>query len=266
MEIGDVQMETIETHLLASLLPLVRQDAAQKIFPDARLKKQTAKLRAESVAKLDQLLSGCRDNRLSLIEFREKVRDAVGFPSVSDDEIAVYRDWSGEMFDGIEQLWGDDLAEAVATVEERWNGWNKRFGRRSKNKTQKTVLDVLSFESKAAFHQCYSAAWTVILQQLMADQEPREIFANFHGLWHLDQRIEDPVSRESIHLLHGLVLGLHPAFSLLISTPTGSRLIVESVSEPANIPAQERFFNSALAAIFHYNEERQSYNSNRRRI
>ena len=111
----------------------------------------------------------------------------------------------------------DNVSEAVATVEERWNTWNKRFARRSKFQTQKTVLDVLSFESKAAFHQCYSAAWLVILPHLMSDQEPREIFENFHGLWHLDQRIESPKSGQSIRLLHGLVLGLHPAFSLLIA-------------------------------------------------
>ncbi|TWU32788.1 hypothetical protein Q31b_57980 [Novipirellula aureliae] len=264
LQIGGVQIETIETHLLANLLPHVRHDGAQKIFPDAKLRKQTKKLRGEAAAELDQLISCCREDRLTILEFHEKVRDAVGLPCFSAEEFAVYQKWSGEMFDGLQQLWVDELSEAVATVEKRWNTWNRRFGRRCKNLNQKTVLDVLSFESKAAFQQCYSAAWTAILPQLMSDEEPREISECFHGLWHLDQRIENPESGHDIHLLHGLVLGLHPAFGLLIATQTGRELIGDMVSDPTNIPAQERFFNASLVAFFHYDAARSTYNANRR--
>ena len=255
-----------ETHLLATLWPEVRHDAAQVIFPDARLKKQSAQAQNELLERLDQMLRASRDERLTLLDFHEQSRIAVRCAVYSSEEKSLYKSWSEELFDGLEDDWRDNLAQAVAKLKERWEVWRRRFGRRSNSYLQKTVLNVLSFESKAAFHQCYSAAWATLLPHLASALVHPEVSMNFHGLWHLDQRAPIPGTHQELHLLQGLVLGLHPAFSLLISTPTGRSLIGESVAETADIAAQERFFNAALVSIYQYEEERATYNSSRRKI
>jgi len=258
--------EAMETHLLATLWPEVRHDAAQLIFPDASLKRRSAEYQKELLEQLDQMLRTSRDERSTLFEFHEQSRNVVGFPMLSSEEESLYRGWAVELFEGLEDVWRHDLADAVSDLKERWEVWRKRFGRRSNSHLQKTVLNVLSFESKAAFHQCYSTAWTTVLTRLASEAVHPELFANFHGLWHLDQRVPIPGSRQEIHLLHGLVLGLHPAFSLLISTPTGRELIGDAVAETTDIAAQEGFFNAALVSIYQYEEERATYNSSRRKV
>ncbi len=265
-EFSGVDRETVETHLLATLLPEVRQDAAQVVFPDASLKKRSVRAGDELLDQLEQMLDSSRDSRSTIFEFHEQNRNAVGFPMLSDDEISLYEGWSEELFDGLEEIWSNDLPDAVARLKARWEVWRKRLGRRSNSHLQKTVLNILSFESKAAFHQCYSATWATVLPQLANDVNFPEVFTNFHGLWHLDQRVPIPGNRQDLHLLHGLVLGLHPAFSWLISTPTGRELIGDAVANASDIAAQERFFNAALVSIFQYESERSTYNSSRRKI
>lgn len=256
----------VETHLLATLLPEVRLDASQVIFPDASLKKRTVRSGDEHREQLDQMICASRDQRLTLFEFHEQSRNAVGFPTLSVEEMSLYRGWSAQLFEGLEDIWPHDLADAISKLKERWEVWKKRFGRRSNSHLQKTVLNMLSFESKAAFHQCYSAAWTAVLPRLANEVVRPDIFTNFHGLWHLDQRVPISGNRQDLHLLHGLVLGLHPAFSLLISTPIGQELIGDAIANTTDIAAQERFFHAALIAIYQYEDERASYNSSRRKI
>ncbi len=258
--------EAMETHLLATLWPEVRHDAAQLIFPDASLKRRSAGYQKELLQQLDQMLRTSRDKRSTLFEFHERSRNAVGFPTLSVEEMSLYRGWSAQLFEGLEDIWPHDLADAISKLKERWEVWKKRFGRRSNSHLQKTVLNMLSFESKAAFHQCYSAAWTAVLPRLANAAVRPDIFTNFHGLWHLDQRVPISGNRQDLHLLHGLVLGLHPAFSLLISTPIGQELIGDAVANTTDIAAQERFFHAALIAIYQYEDERASYNSSRRKI
>ena len=260
-----VGQDTAETHLLATLLPLVRHDKAQSVFPDASLKRRSKQDRAEYLEQLDAMVASSRGDRLKLADFQERTRNAVDFPTFSDDEIALYRKWSDELFDGLAGSWTHDLNGAADTMKSRWEVWRKQFGRRSGNQLQKTVLNVLSFESKAAFHQAYSVAWKTVLPLIGEGLTSTETFTNFHGLWHHEQRIVGRGSRPDSHLLHGLVLGLHPALGLLISTPTGRDLIGEMVAKPSDIAAQERFFNATLISIFLYDSERSTYNSSRQK-
>ena len=140
----------------------------------------------------------------------------------------------------------------VKLVSGRWDKWHHGIGRRRGNVEQKDVLNILSYESKAAFHQCYSALWVELIPHLVANQPNQVISRRFHSLWHLDQRLDVPGSKQVVHLLHGLVLGLHPAFGMLLTTETGMRLVGETVANPDDLAAQERFLHAGMISLYLY--------------
>ena len=132
------------------------------------------------------------------------------------------------------------------------------LGRHRGNEDKKDVLNILSFECKAAFHQCYSALWVEMIPRLMVNERNQEFSQTFHTLWHLDHRLAIPGHARDVHLLHGLALGLHPAFGMLLTTETGSRLVGETVAEPENIAAQERFLHAGLVSLYLFAAARRS--------
>ena len=251
--VDDRDINPAKTHLLASLLPHVRNNKAQGIFPDASISPPrgcptTPGFDSED---LESQLRVSEQERISIFDFCNRNREAVEFPDYPESTFELYREFESELFADDTSLWWADPMTAGENVTQRWLGWRNGFGRRRGNGTKKEVLDILSYESKAAFHQCYSSLWLEILPHLMADQTNREISMRFHTLWHLDHRIASPDQRH-IHLLHGLVLGLHPAFGKLLTTETGTRLIGAAVAAPEDIPAQERFLHAGLVSLYLY--------------
>ena len=249
-----------KVHLLASLLPLVRSNKAQGIFPDASVSKpKTWPIPSDfNTEELETQLKESESERVSVVDFCNRNRDAVEFPDFPDATFRLYREFEEELFDGAASLWWDDPAKAKALVEERWLRWRDGFGRHRGNEKKKDVLNILSFESKSAFHQCYSALWIEMIPHLLVDQVNQQFSQAFHALWHLDHRLAIPGHARDVHLLHGLALGLHPAFGMLLTTETGSRLVGETVADPENIAAQERFLHAGLVSLFSYAAARRS--------
>ena len=249
-----------KVHLLASLLPLVRSNKAQGIFPDASVSrpKNCPTPSDFNSEELETQLKESESERVSIIDFCNRNREAVEFPDFPDATFRLYREFEEELFDGATSLWWDDPAEAKVLVEERWLRWRDGLGRHRGNEDKKDVLNILSFECKAAFHQCYSALWVEMIPRLMVNERNQEFSQTFHTLWHLDHRLAIPGHARDVHLLHGLALGLHPAFGMLLTTETGSRLVGETVAEPENIAAQERFLHAGLVSLYLFAAARRS--------
>ena len=243
-----------ETHLLASLLSASRSNGAQRIYPDACLKFRNRTDRSHRQA-LDEMLNVSAHQRMTLREFDVQNRQALGFPEYGEVVWARYAEFSAQLFDQAISIWPSDLDASIACVHSQWDRMNKSFGRRRGCEDEKQVLDILSFESKAAFHQCYSALWIELIPHLSAEQADCWYFESFHSLWHLEQRFTSESYPK--HLLHGLVLGLHPAFGDLLSTNAGRQVVGDLLESPTSQEAKERFLHAGLVSLHHYAAQRE---------
>ncbi|MCC9598924.1 hypothetical protein LOC67_00015 [Stieleria sp. JC731] len=245
--------ESVEAHLLASLLPISRSNGSNRVFSDACLQPRRRDS-TESVDDLDRMLRESDGERLSLHEFDRQNRGAIGFPDYSESTFLRYRELVSELLDESVSLWMNNVDAAIAALTMNWNALNQSYGRRRGNKMEKDVLDILSFESRAAFHQCYSALWVDLIPRLRDEQDDKSIFQAFHSLWHLTQRLE--TKPHPTHLLHGLALGLHPAFGAMLLTPTGRRKVAELIQFPRDKASLERFLHAGLVSLHHYVSQR----------
>lgn len=244
--------EAAQSHLLASLLSVSRSNGAQRIFPDACPK---ARIGTADRDMLEEMLNLSSHERMTLHDFQVQNREALGFPDYGEEVWARYREFSAQLFDQAISIWPDNLDASIACVRSQWEQMTKSFGRRRGCQEEKQILDILSFESKAAFHQCYSALWVELIPVLSAEQTDRPLFESFHSLWHLEQRI--PCEPHPQHLLHGLVLGLHPAFGDLLATNSGRKIVGCLLESPSNQEEQERFLHAGLVSLHHYAARRE---------
>ena len=250
--VNDQDENPAKTHLLASLLPSVRNNKAQGIFPDACVTppKGCSVTQSFDSNELELLLQGSKDERTSVVDFCNSNRKAVEFPEYPESTFELYRDFESELFADAARWWSDPVAATKRTME-RWSKWHKDIGRRGGNNSKKEVLNILSFESKAAFQQCYSALWVELIPHLIEGQENQLFSQRFHTLWHLDHRFRSSGQRDA-HLFHGLVFALHPVFGKLLTTEEGSRLVGKTVANPDDVASQERFLHAGLVSLHLY--------------
>ena len=83
-----------KVHLLASLLPLVRSNKAQNIFPDASITppKDCPTTTEFSSDELESLLQASRSERITVCEFFNQNREAVDFPDLDETAFKLYRE------------------------------------------------------------------------------------------------------------------------------------------------------------------------------
>ncbi len=247
---------TQEAYILATLLPQARSNTSRHVFADASLTKYKAEEeldRAAVVEQLERVLQSARDTELDVPSFYRRTGDVLGPPQYEDDVQTCYKEFVeeilGETCDALRRGGTEDLQLAV----DRWADKMNKIGRRKGHTTEKTVLDVLSYECRAAFHRCYSAVWLLLLEKLQVEFSFSEECVLFHRLWHLDQILPSNESDEHrVHLFHGHVFGLHPACSDFICTQTGAELVGELVVAPSDISCHHRLLNGLLIAIHQY--------------
>ena len=165
----------------------------------------------------------------------------------------MYQEFAAELF-GPARTELERAGEAgLQVAADRWQDWNRSIGRRRGKQLQKQVLDVLSYECRAALHTCYSAVWYDLIQHLSTKWEMSDESAVFHRLWHLDLRevSETPVLPNS-RLFHGHIFALHPACANFILTRTGCELISEFLAAPSSRPAFHRLLNGLCIAMYDY--------------
>ena len=210
---------TRETYLLACLLPLTRALGSQRVFADARLNRNVlSSLATDLQAVLDSDPAG----RMTMQEFSSHTLGVLGPPTYSDSDRELYREMIGDLLEGPASRLNESHDEAVSEVVTCWLEWQRRYGRPRRHDQEKRVLDVVSYECRAAFHRCYSVFWSDVLPRLHRQHGINVQSVFFLYLWHTERVCPPPVSGdEPFRLFHGHILGLHPAAALLLQTESG---------------------------------------------
>jgi hypothetical protein len=249
-------------YLLARLLPQMRSLGSRRIVADAHLDPASGtrwKRRRDAVAELEELLHSGRGKSVTWSEFRAASKIVLGPPPLTQETKDLYVKFAAELLTAdCQQIEGAPEA-ALAEVIDRWQSWMTRIGRRRGGTERKFVLDILSYEARAAFHQCYSATWHMVLLPHLAEKYVLDPCSQaFLGLWHLEQvRPAPPDSPMHDHLFHGHIFGLHPATAQFLTTTTGPALVGNWLEQNRSEETFERLLGGVLLALYHYSGRRQ---------
>ena len=242
--------DTQDIYLLANLLPQARSHGSAHIVADSSVTKRE---RGDAAESLEEMLRISRDKRLTAMEFRESTADAIGPVKADPALMARYSAITDELLSVGRAAINRDGALGLAVIKERWADLMKNIGRHGRDPQDRKILDILSFEARAAFFTCYDVAWP----NLLVAMHKRELLTPetqaFHVLWHLQHRFpsNEPLMGD-FFLFRGTPYALHPAAGLLIQTPTGQSLIGDRISQPNSEEAKERLWHAISVATYHY--------------
>lgn len=263
------EVDVQESYLLARLLPSARNQGSRRIFPDAHLESRaqaSTESRMESVRELDSQLSSCREKTLGLVEFRDRTGEVLGPPRLTEEAIGEYETFSTTLLGPASAELAGDESKALERLLERWADFMRSIGRRRGNLLQKQVLDVISYECRAALHRCYSAVWSEMIPELGRRHllDPESL--RFLEFWHLEQVMEaSNVEYANFHLFHGHVFALHPATGEFIRTTTGRELVGDWLTHPDGEGPFGRLLHGMYVSTFHYASRRQDIAEQRKK-
>ena len=252
-ESADRDPEVQENYLLAKLLPNIRDQKAREVFRDSVPSRRfDTEPKEESATDLEDLLSR-NTQAMSVPDFHRSTADVLGPPEYAEEDWELYDEMAEQLLAPGRERLPISEAEAVTEVRRRWQEWLTSIGRRRRGaEREKLMLDILSHESKAAFHRAYSLVWSELIQVLSRNHRLDERGARFHRFWHstMAQRSQ-AYPTQYAHLFHGHIFGLHPASSMFIQTATGKRLIGDWLLD-ASREKYELLLSGINLAIFHY--------------
>jgi hypothetical protein len=269
-----------QSYLLARLVPEVRNQGSRRIFLDAFLHRSAKRDRPY----LDELNTSIRstfDRETDEGEFHRQTAEILGPPHLAPDVEAEYRKMEDNLFGPVRGRVAEQPEAAWESVTATWGEWMQTVARKAGHETTKQVLDVLSYEARAALHRVYSAVWNDLLSylQLMYALSPES--RSFLEFWHLDPcRPGDGPGY--FHLFHGHVFGLHPAGAAFIQTAAGhslleqwlrhdtrpglwTRLSQTMTASDRGAAAYRRLLNGLLIATFEYQRRLTDEAARRRR-
>lgn len=256
-----------ERYLLARLLPTVRSQGSRNIFADPFLAGGTARDRCDRVAELELLLGSSVRDEMTRAQFHERTLTLLGRPAYPQGTQDVYDSLASQLLDEACLVLGrGQTAEALAMVNNQWQQHQKRIGRRAGKAEAKLVLDVLSYEARAAFHQCYSVAWCALLPRLRDTNRISEADFHFLRLWHLDNVDSGAADRgECLSLFHGHIFSLHPGTGGFLQTSTGRTLMGAFITEPDSATNFHRVLHGLLVTLHQYALRREAASGDRRK-
>lgn len=246
--------EVQDSFILAKLLPWTRSNGSRRIFADAVLTSpdRLGTSRRQIIAGLDDALARNTHCEIDIVAFRDAVARILGPRPVDEPVQRRYQEIAGELLGAGRtalQNWG---TPGLSAPLQKWRSWMTAVGRRGGNSLDKQVLDILSYECRAALHRCYSAAWCELLPYLAARYELSAESIVFHRFWHLEP-CQPQGTRDSLfHLFHGHIFALHPAAALFSLTNSGAKLLGDWLLEPEPGPAYRRLLSGLLLAIAAY--------------
>lgn len=246
--------EVQDSYILAKLLPHVRSNGARRIFADAVLTApgRVGLKRPEMIAQLDASIRAHSDREMGIEDFRDETAKLLGPEIYSEEVIARYRQISEELLgEGRRTLqkWGPS---GLAVPLAQWRQWMTEVGRRSGNELDKQVLDILSYEARAAMHRCYSATWCALLPHVAKKYGLTSETITFHRLWHLDQCQPSNDPSSLFHLFHGHVFALHPATALFSLCDAGCTLLGNWLEQPDSPATFQRLLHGIFVAVGDY--------------
>ena len=154
--INDRHEMSAKVHLLASLLPLVRSNGSQKVFPDASV--VTAKdcpAQSEFCSETLELhLKASKAEQITLVDFCNGNRDALEFPAFPDAMFSLYREFESELLVNAADQWWYDPTGAQLLAEQRRLQWRDGFGRRRDSTHYGTSTTEWRFPDRFAASTC----------------------------------------------------------------------------------------------------------------
>jgi len=248
------EIDVQESYLLAKILPEARSNGSRRVFADA-VEISTRSRRHEIQAwaeELNELLIG--DGKAKYNEARfHKATECLGHPEYPSSVWEKYVEMTEHLFADAGSRIGQEPTDTVKSVREEWKRLMKGIGRTSGRAVEKTVLDILSYECRAALHRCYSAVWDVLLPQLVARYDMTDESYRFHRLWHFDHcEPSNERNDANFHMFHGHIFGLHPAFGPVLLAPRGREIVGEYLSDCTSRRAYTRLLNALAVAAFFY--------------
>jgi len=242
---GATSRDVKEIYLLAKILPMVRSTGGRRIFDDGRL----ARSKTPDVHELNRMIHSVSQDSVDSAEFQRRVSAVLGPPMFSQAAKDLYCEIASEIFSEASEMLVESPQNALANVVGKWDSWNRRIGRRSGQAEQKKILDVLSYEARAAIHRCYSHAWLQLLKKWFHLEAICPESLSFHRFWHFELLDYSDGNVANRHLFQGHIFGLHPAGSNLIATAAGRALISDLIKQS---PGSEEFdvaFNRLLNGL-----------------
>jgi hypothetical protein len=247
--------EVLDSYILARLLPEVRRNGSRRIFDDAILTSPhlVGQRKQALVRQLDDLLAASRRDALDMAAFHATTNRMLGVENISEAAAAAYQELTAELLgEGRRavQRWG--VVDGLQVPVLKFRNWMKTFARRSGNEDRKLALDMLSYESRAAMHRCYSAVWFELLKHLEQKYELDEASLQFHRLMHFDVQLQSNLPESYFHLFHGHIFALHPGLNLFFETPTGGELIGDYLRGGTADEPFRRLLNGFCVALGDY--------------
>ena len=240
----------LETYLLAKLLPHARNNNSRKVFKDAIPQSNQSKDFKE-IQDLNQSLTDSSNQTVSELIFWEQTGKILGPPEYEPYVYEKYSEISGPLFQEAHEAIDHTSPDIFESFEKKWLELIKKYGKPRGYELEKQVLDILSYESRAQVHRCYSWFWTAILPAMGKWFSFNDEAQLFHKLWHLSPICESSENGSPLHLFHGHVFGLHPAGGLMLKTNAGRGIMEDFLTTKTNND-YERFLNALLISIFHY--------------
>jgi hypothetical protein len=257
-----------QSYILANLLPHARSNGARRVFADAGLaRSKSAETDKRSMPRqLESMLQESQHKELTEVEFRDRTADLLGPPHYDQAVGNCYRDFEADL---LGECYRDLIAQGqrgLLLALEKWRDAMQKLGRRRGHQLEKQVLDILSYEARAAFHRCYSATWDYLLPHLAEKYKLTKESVLFHRLWHFDiQRGAAETDRARFHLFHGSIFSLHPACGNFMLTESGPALVGAWLADHHSVPKYQRLLHGLLVALHQYAERHEVYALLRRR-
>ena len=240
----------LETYLLAKILPHARNNNSRKVFKDAKLKANQSK-DSNEILDLNQSLTVSSNQKVSELIFWEQTGKILGPPEYEPYVYEKYSEISGPLFQEAHEAIDHTSPDIFESFEKKWLELIKKYGKPKGYELEKLVLDILSYESRAQVHRCYSWFWTAILPAMCKWFSFNDEAQLFHKLWHLSPICESIENGSPLHLFHGHVFALHPAGGMMLKTNAG-RGIMEDFLTTKTSNDYERLLNALLISMFHY--------------
>jgi hypothetical protein len=224
--------EAQQSYILARLAPEVRSNASRTVFNDAHLSFNN-KLRRRIAKLLTGALRNHTGKGYSPENFRKATR-LLGPVRLNHHGRQKYKEVESELLCGSCRRLLVDRDAAIVIARNTWKKFERQWGRHSGFPLEKKVLNVLSYESRAALHRCYAALWEELIPKIREAIKLDPVSEMFLRLWHAEWTDGDADSASMTSMFHGHVFALHPGAGLLLTDSTGKKIMGEFLNAPSN--------------------------------
>lgn len=260
--------EVQESYLLANLVPWARSNAGRRIFADAHLTRPELldSSTVEVQKNLEELLRKSRQDTLTLAAFNDRTADILGPPNLAAEIRDRYQEVVEDLLGEARAALGKDSCAGVKIAVAAWQQMMRGIGRRAGFGLDKQVLDILSYECRAALHRCYSAVWWDLLPHLALKHHLSPPSLRFLAFWHLDHcGAAEQGAHALFHLFHGHIFGLHPAGGTFLQSPIGRSLLGAWLQKPESEAAYGQLLHGMYVTLYHYSDLRDLGSTGRRK-